>query len=160
MMPCVYNTVLLSTLMICSTTVFAHKNIALPYHQCSPAPTQHDVNKDYSPNYTGTIAGAVIGGVIANQLGNGRGKTLMTVAGTLLGGAVGYHYKDRHHVQPEQRVNKIPTCIQHTVHHPRQQQSDNVTYRYHGKTDHRHLGYRPSQFVPVDIKINPSARYY
>ena len=157
-----YKAVLLSTLMICSTTVFSDKykqiktqydyqdkarvihveprytndKIAMPYRQCSPINTNRSANRDTSPNYTATIVGTVIGSAAA------------------------YLYKRRHSVNHDQNTNDTQSCIKCAVHHPRRQQGYKVTYRYHGKTYHTNLDYRPGKFIPIDIKVRPSARYY
>ena len=115
-----YKAVLLSTLMICSTTVFSDKykqiktqydyqdkarvihveprytndKIAMPYRQCSPINTNRSANRDTSPNYTATIVGTVIASAAA------------------------YLYKRRHSVNHDQNMNGTQSCIKRAVHHP------------------------------------------
>lgn len=52
-----------------------------PAPRPAPAPAQ--------PNYMAIGTGAVVGGLIGNQVGNGRGRTLATVAGVIGGGLLG-----------------------------------------------------------------------
>jgi len=52
-----------------------------PAPRHAPAPAQ--------PNYMAIGTGAVVGGLIGNQVGNGRGRTLATVAGIIGGGFLG-----------------------------------------------------------------------
>lgn len=48
-----------------------------------------------SPNYVGIGAGAVIGGLLGNQVGDGKGRTLATIAGAIGGGMIGNEIQNR-----------------------------------------------------------------
>ena len=61
----------------------------------SKTPYQHCYTKQVPTSYrrtsntTPAITGGIIGGVIGNQFGKGDGKTILTVAGVLLGSSIG-----------------------------------------------------------------------
>jgi uncharacterized protein YcfJ len=63
-------------------TSYAH-NDAPRYYEPAPRPAPAQ------PNYMAIGTGAVVGGLIGNQVGNGRGRTLATVAGVIGGGLLG-----------------------------------------------------------------------
>lgn len=61
-----------------------------PPAQPAVMPQQHPVqNYVNDMNPVGAGLGAVVGGLLGHQIGGGRGKTLATVAGALLGGYAG-----------------------------------------------------------------------
>lgn len=59
------------------------QNDAPRYYEPAPRPAPAQ------PNYMAIGTGAVVGGLIGNQVGNGRGRTLATVAGVIGGGLLG-----------------------------------------------------------------------
>lgn len=56
---------------------------------------QYEPPRDGSTTYTPVLLGGIVGGIVGNQFGKGKGKDVMTIAGTLLGGSIGYEASRR-----------------------------------------------------------------
>jgi len=180
-----FTTALLSTLLLCSTSVMANKHkpnkhaykhheqarvihvephyvqtgANKSYQQCRPTKHHDNHHSASSPSYTTAIAGAVVGGLIGSQFGQGNGKTLAAVTGTLIGGAAGYHYQNYDNQQHQRNTYKQSCYAKPTKHH-RKQQGYDVTYRYQGQTHYTHLNYRPGKYIPIQGNHRSSKRYY
>jgi outer membrane lipoprotein SlyB len=68
-------------------------------HDCGVIESVREVEKKGDGSALGAIAGGVAGGLLGNQTGQGRGKSVMTVLGTI-GGAFAGH-------EIEKNVNKV-----------------------------------------------------
>jgi len=109
-------------------------------------------------SYTPLILGGLVGGVVGNQFGKGRGRTALTVAGTLLGGSMGRDYREDQH----QRVASHPyrTTEQHceerrSYHQEEHDDGYRVSYRYQGQTFTTHTDYRPGRRLKVLVNVSP-----
>jgi uncharacterized protein YcfJ len=67
--------------------VYSNYTQKTPYQHCYTKQVFTTHNESF--NTTPTIAGGIVGGVIGNQFGKGSGKTILTVAGALLGSSIG-----------------------------------------------------------------------
>jgi uncharacterized protein YcfJ len=104
--------------------------------------------------YAGPVVGGIIGGVLGNQLVRGRGRTPMTVAGSLIGAAIGHGFS-----APSQRpatLANVRRCRTVNRYEPRQQLVGyRVHYRYEGQTfTTRTRGY-PGKFIRVRVDVDP-----
>ena len=111
-------------------------------------------NKPHRGVYAGPLVGGIIGGVLGNRLASGRGSTSMTVAGTLLGAAIGHNLSAESR-QPPTTAN-VRRCRTVNRLEPRQQVVGyRVHYRYEGKTFiTRTRGY-PGKFIRVRVDVDP-----
>ena len=105
--------------------------------------------------YIAPIAGGVVGGFLGNELGRGRGKTVLTVAGTLLGASLGHNYSSAHHRQ-RPTVEHVRRC--QTVDRFEQQQQHvgyRVKYNYEGQTYYTQTTEHPGNHIPVRVEVSP-----
>ena len=115
-------------------------------------------NHQRRDNYIAPIAGGILGGVAGHQFGGGRGKTALTVVGTLLGASLGREY-NRSHYRQRPMVEHVRRC--ETVDRYEQQQQltgYRVKYRYEGKTYYTQTTEHPGKFIPVRVKVSPANR--
>jgi uncharacterized protein YcfJ len=106
-------------------------------------------------SYTAPLAGGIVGGVVGNQFGGGRGKTVLTVAGALLGASMGHDYNTSHY-RGRPRVENVRHC--ETVDRYEQEQQlvgYRVKYRYEGQTYYTRTTEYPGKFIPVRVKVSP-----
>jgi uncharacterized protein YcfJ len=106
-------------------------------------------------SYTAPLAGGIVGGVVGNQFGGGRGKTVLTVAGALLGASMGHDYNTSHY-RGRPRVENVRHC--ETVDRYEQEQQlvgYRVKYRYEGQTYYTQTTEYPGKFIPVRVKVSP-----
>jgi len=108
--------------------------------------------------YIAPIAGGILGGVAGHQFGGGRGKTALTVVGTLLGASLGQEY-NRSNYRQRPTVEHVRRC--ETVDRYEQQQQltgYRVKYRYEGKTYYTQTTDHPGKFIRVRVKVSPANR--
>ena len=106
-------------------------------------------------SYTAPLAGGIVGGVVGNQFGGGRGKTVLTVAGALLGASMGHDYNTSHY-RGRPRVENVRHC--ETVDRYEQEQQlvgYRVKYRYEGQTYYTQTTEYPGKFIPVRVRVSP-----
>ena len=106
-------------------------------------------------SYTAPLAGGIVGGVVGNQFGGGRGKTVLTVAGALLGASMGHDYNTSHY-RGRPRVENVRHC--ETVDRYEQEQQlvgYRVKYRYEGQTYYTRTTEHPGKFLPVRVRVSP-----
>jgi uncharacterized protein YcfJ len=104
--------------------------------------------------YAGLVVGGILGGVLGNQLVRGRGRTPMTVAGTLIGAALGQGFSAVSRRPPAMAT--VRRCRTVNRYEPRQQLVGyRVDYRYGGQTfTTRTRGY-PGRFIRVRVDVDP-----
>ena len=101
------------------------------------------------------LAGGIVGGVVGNQFGGGRGKTVLTVVGALLGASIGHDYNTSHY-RGRPRVENVRHC--ETVDRYEQEQQlvgYRVKYRYEGQTYYTRTTEHPGKFLPVRVRVSP-----
>ncbi len=137
--------------------------------ECDNNAYYNDRRRTYPRRYfseqTSTITGAVIGGVIGNQFGGGKGKTAMTIAGTVLGGSIaqdnyrnkplGHSRNGRSH-RDECRYSDDRSGYRNA----RNIDGYRVTYRYNGQTFTTIMDHDPGNRIPVEVSIRPAANRY
>ena len=115
-------------------------------------------NPQRRDNYIAPVAGGILGGVAGHQFGGGRGKTALTVVGTLLGASLGQAY-NRSYYRQQPTVEHVRRC--ETVDRYEQQQQltgYRVKYRYEGKTYYTETTEHPGKFIPVRVRVSPANR--
>jgi len=112
-----------------------------------------------SQSYTPTIAGAILGGAVGNQFGKGRGKDAMTVAGVILGASVGNdlgkHPDERSYATTERRCELVDHYQER-----RELVGYEVKYRYNGKIFWTQTDNHPGDTLPVRVSLEPVVERY
>jgi uncharacterized protein YcfJ len=104
--------------------------------------------------YAGPLVGGILGGVLGNQLVRGRGRTSMTVAGTLVGAAIGQSFSAAYRRPPT--LARVRRCRTVKRYEPRQQLVGyRVDYRYEGQTFTTRTRADPGRFIRVHVDVDP-----
>ena len=111
-------------------------------------------------SHTPTVVGGIVGGVVGNQLGGGRGRTVMTVAGTLLGASMGRDAGYRHRAGNRATENSVYSIrrrchIEEVLHEEERLDGYRVTYEYQGKTYVTRTDEDPGREIEIRISVNP-----
>jgi uncharacterized protein YcfJ len=64
--------------------------VSTPEAHCSDGQLTHTVGKPAGAELAGAVVGGVVGGVVGNQFGKGNGRSVMTVAGIVIGATIGF----------------------------------------------------------------------
>jgi len=100
-------TILLVSLAGCATSPMAHPGTAMGESEIRHGTISRidavliDTGEKWG---VGAIIGGVAGGLIGHQIGNGHGRTVATVASTLLGGYAGHQVQSHGQTQAGQHV--------------------------------------------------------
>jgi len=132
--------------------LYQQVQVARPVNECwTETVVQNNPRRSV---YAGPLVGGFIGGVLGNRLASGRGSTSMTVAGSLLGAAIG-HNLSASSQRPPTTAN-VTRCRTLNRLEPRQQLVGyRVHYRYEGQTfTTRTRGY-PGKFIRVRVDVDP-----
>ena len=145
------------------TPLYREVQVSVPRQQCWEEQVVHQQpGRAYGgyPSYTPLILGGVAGGVIGNQFGKGSGKTLMTVAGALLGGSIGRDVTRRQGAYPDPGYSYTTTetrCeTRNSVHTEEREDGYQVKYRYNGRIYSTRMDYAPGDKIRVNVQIAPS----
>jgi uncharacterized protein YcfJ len=106
-----------------------------------------------APHPRGTeaaLAGALIGGVAGYQFGSGRGQTVATAAGAVIGAELARH----HALRGAQAAPPRCTSVQLPVYTPVFEGYD-VTYQYQGQVFTARLPQDPGAYLPVRVSVQP-----
>ena len=101
------------------------------------------------------IFGSILGGVIGSHFGGGHGKTLATIAGATIGGAVARDAQGRsdlsqHYTTLEHR------CYMKTIWHNEERVvAWDVDWRYRGETYHSRMNEHPGDRIRVRVNVDP-----
>ena len=101
------------------------------------------------------IFGSILGGVIGSQFGGGSGRTVATIAGASIGGAVATHaqhrrYPPRYYNTMEQRCHTETswTSEERVV-------AWDVSWKYRGTVYHSRMDEPPGDRIPVRVSVEP-----
>jgi len=95
----------------------------------------------------GTVAGALVGGALGHQVGTGDGRSAATVAGAVLGGALGHRLA----------TNTVPEgCRNGELERTERRIAGyDVEYQYQGQTYMSRLPVDPGNRVRVRVTVTP-----
>ena len=89
------------------------------------------------------------------RINKGRAAGPATVAGTLIGAAIGHDHASSHHRGHEQFTHET-RCTTYTDYHEEERiDGYRVTYQYRGQTLHTRLPYDPGATLRVRVQITP-----
>jgi uncharacterized protein YcfJ len=104
--------------------------------------------------YAGPVVGGILGGLLGNQLIRGHGRIPMTVAGTLIGAAIGQEVGAASRRLPA--MASVRRCRTVNRYEPRQQLVGyRVDYRYEGQTFTTRTRGNPGRFIRVRVDVDP-----
>jgi uncharacterized protein YcfJ len=135
--------------------IYRTVEITSPERHCWDEDVEH-----YHPargSATGTILGGIIGGVVANAVSHGshRGRDAATVAGVMLGGAIG-HDASRQRDGGYYTTSTERRCeVTHKTTYEQELVGYDVTYRYHGRLFTTRTHEHPGKMIPVDVDVRP-----
>ncbi len=106
-----------------------------------------------------TIAGGLLGGVIGRQFGGGKGRDAATIAGVLIGSAIGHDKevnKERHHRDARHETRTRQECsTRYTRSQEERIDGYKVTYRYLGETFDTRTRYEPGKQIRLAVSVSP-----
>ena len=115
------------------------------------------------PNGVGaaTVAGGLIGGAIGNQFGDGNGRDALTVLGALIGSAVAHEEASRHahddYYYERTRIRTVERCtIRYTSREERRLEGYHVTYVYAGQKYATRMPRDPGDRIRVRVAVTPA----
>lgn len=111
-----------------------------------------------------TIAGGLIGGAVGRQFGDGKGRDAMTVVGTLIGSAIAHdRAADRHYDDYDRpRTRVVERCeTRWDTYDDRRLEGYRVTYWYGGREYTTRTAHEPGDRIRVKVAVTPvSTRRY
>jgi uncharacterized protein YcfJ len=101
------------------------------------------------------IFGSILGGVIGSQFGGGSGRTVATIAGASIGGAVATHaqhrrYPPRYYNTTEQRCHTETSWSSEE-----RVVAWDVSWKYRGTVYHSRMDEPPGDRIPVRVSVEP-----
>ena len=110
-----------------------------------------------------TIVGGVVGGVVGNQIGRRHdGRGALTIAGTLLGVAVGHRiqsaHRHRHSPPPARTYTTMERRCEVRTEYQQEERVDgyDVTYRYNGRSFTTRMSYDPGERIRLRVGVEPT----
>jgi uncharacterized protein YcfJ len=132
--------------------IYKDQVIREPYDECYIEETYQG---DGDGSATNEIVGGIFGGIIGNQFGDGDGKDIMTLAGTILGASLAHdeevaNSETGNIISKEVCERKYRTVTERRLSHYR------VEYFYQGRTFTYNTKSRPSSnTITVKVKVTP-----
>lgn len=120
---------------------------------CREERVQHHVAEHRAPG--SVLFGTILGGVIGSRFGGGHGKTVATIAGATIGGAIAQdaqyrHNPPRHYTTLEQRC-----YIETNWRSEERVIAWDVDWAYQGKTYHSRMNEHPGDSIRVRVRVDP-----
>ncbi|MCB1800395.1 MAG: glycine zipper 2TM domain-containing protein [Gammaproteobacteria bacterium] len=129
--------------------------VEVPEQQCWSDSDDYGVGRRYfngdGRQLAGTLIGGVVGGVLGNQVGGGSGRTVMTIAGTVLGAMAGNRIADHWTADTYQGAGNDQHCTTLSRTQEREELvAYHVKYRYRGRVFFTETDYHPGEWIRVD----------
>lgn len=109
-------------------------------------------------NATSAVLGGLVGAVIGSQFGHGDGRRAATVAGALVGGAVGHEASVRNggNYYEEPRQYDVQRCAtRYEERFEERVEGYRVTYVHDGRRYVTQTAYDPGQRIRVEVNVRP-----
>ncbi len=120
---------------------------------CREEPVQYHVAQHRSP--VPVIFGSILGGLIGSQFGGGHGKTLATIAGATIGGAVAQGAQDRRYPSQHYTTVEQRCYLETNWHNEERVVAWDVRWVYQGKTYHSRMNEHPGDRIRVRVSVDP-----
>lgn len=105
------------------------------------------------------ILGGIIGGAIGNAFGDGRGRDAATVAGVLVGSAIGHDraesHNDRYHASADAVRTRTRCDVQDQWREEERIEGYDVTYEYLGERYRTRMSHDPGETLKVWVSVRP-----
>ena len=142
--------------VVAAEPIYRHVRVRRPEREC------WDEEVYDRPQYRGTaratVAGGVIGGAVGRQFGDGKGRDAMTVLGALLGSAIANDVAERDRYGDYDRVRTVERCETHwQTYEDRRIEGYRVTYVYGGRRYTTRMAHEPGRRVRVRVAVTPVA---
>lgn len=141
--------------------IVRYVTVTTPVRECWEE-TQHRTVERRPDTTGGALVGAIIGGVVGHQFGSGRGNDVATVAGSLIGAAVGSDSARRRAVEHgDYGTTTYATPVRRceTNYQAREEERVDgyrVVYRYNGQRYATRLPHDPGKRIRVRVDVRPS----
>lgn len=136
--------------------VYRTVEVLVPEQRCI------DGNSEVAPTdpdraaLAGAVVGGLIGGIAGNQLGKGNGRTVMTVAGGVLGATIGYQAAPgAAELLPDTQLSWQRCETVERVETREELLEYRVKYRYRGHVYHTRTEHHPGKRIRVDRRARP-----
>ncbi len=117
---------------------------------CREEPVQHHVAEHRAPG--SVLFGTILGGVIGSRFGGGHGKTVATIAGATIGGAVAQDWRN----SPQHYTALETRCYIETNWRSEERViAWDVDWAYQGKTYHSRMNEHPGESIRVRVSVDP-----
>lgn len=107
----------------------------------------------------GTIAGGLLGGVIGRQFGGGKGRDAATIAGVLIGSAIGHDNEVNDQRRRSNNRYQTQTRRECSTRYHRSQEERidgyKVRYKYQGETFTTRTRYEPGKQIRLAVNVRP-----
>lgn len=120
---------------------------------CQKEPVQRRVAGHNSAG--ATIFGTILGGVIGSRFGGGSGKTVATIAGATVGGAIAHDVHDRKHPSQYYTTLEEQCYTEISWYNEERIIAWDVDWRYRGKTYFSRMDENPGDRIPVRVSVSP-----
>ncbi len=121
---------------------------------CREEPVEYHVVEHRSP--APFIFGSILGGVIGSQFGGGHGRTLATITGAAIGGAIAQNAQNRHHQPQHYSVLEQRCYLETNWRNEERIVAWDVDWLYQGKTYHSRMNEHPGERIRVRVNVNPT----
>lgn len=133
-------------------------SVQVPEQRCWSDPDRYSDTRRYfngdGRQLAGTLIGGVVGGVLGNQVGGGNGRTVMTIAGTVLGAMAGNRITDHWTADTLGDDSAGTHCT--TVERTQEREelvAYRVKYRHRGRVYFTETDYHPGEWIRVDRRL-------
>jgi uncharacterized protein YcfJ len=131
-----------------------------PYEECwdERVPVRENRYRNSTQNSGfGTLIGGVAGGIIGNQVGKGRGKTIATIGGALIGSIVGNNLSQRDQNNNSYSYTTYKTVRRCSTHYNERSERKFVGYKNIGYFKGRKIvkySQRKLDYIPVTVTVS------
>ena len=137
--------------------LFRTVRVRRPERECWDEEVYDDRRRRHS-TAPATIAGGLIGGAVGRQFGDGKGRDAMTVVGTLIGSAIANDRATQRHYDDydRPRVRVVERCETHwQSYDDRRLEGYRVTYVYGGREYTTRTAHEPGDRIRVNVAVTP-----
>ena len=136
------------------TSVYRQVPIRVSVRECVQRPVRYRVRNGRS--YTPEILGGIVGGVVGNRFGAGHGKTVLSIAGAMLGASVGHDINRRMSAGGYRDEPGEECWLREDVRMERELDGYRIRYRYRGQEFTTFSDERPGKYIRVKVDVIPA----